>query len=70
MSNIKVSFIVCTYSKELFPDTLECIDSLTKQDHIHKEILLVMGKNYELYEMFLNSIPASVNILIKSHQKL
>lgn len=70
MNNIKVSFIVCNYSKELFPDTLECINSLTKQDHINKEILLVMDKNDELHKMFLNSIPASVNILINMNPGL
>ncbi len=70
MNSIKVSVIVCTYSKELFPDTLECINSLTKQDHNNKEILLVMDKNDELYKMFLNSIPVSVNILINKNPGL
>jgi glycosyltransferase involved in cell wall biosynthesis len=70
MSNTKVSFIVCTYSKELFPDALECINSLTKQDHMNKEILLVMDRNDELHKMFQNSIPASVNLLINENPGL
>jgi len=68
--HLKVSVIVCTYSRELFSDTLECINSLTGQDYINKEILLVMDKNDELYKMFLDSIPASVKILVNTNPGL
>ena len=63
VSSIKVSFVVCTYSKELFQDTLVCIDSLVKQDYADKEILLVMDENIELYNMFASSLPYSVKII-------
>jgi glycosyltransferase involved in cell wall biosynthesis len=54
----------------LVPETLECINSLTKQDRINKEILLVINKNDELYKTFLDSIPASVNILVNKNPRL
>lgn len=63
-----ISFIVCTYSIENLGDTIKCIDSLINQDqdddNIDKEILLVMDKNEELYNMFLEYIPKSVKIII------
>lgn len=61
---MKISFIVCTYSKEFFPDTLKCIDSLINQEYDNKEIILVMDKNDDLYDMFTKSLPKSVNIII------
>lgn len=67
---MKISFIVCTYSKELFPDTLKCIYSLMDQDYDNKEILVVMDKNDELYEMLVTTVPKSVNIIINSHTGL
>src|SRR4030066_1761625 len=67
---MKVSLIICTYSIELFQDTLECINSLISQDYEKKEIILVMDVNHELYNMLHNSIPESVNICINSHKGL
>lgn len=60
----KISFIICTYSTEFFSDTLECISSLTNQDYDNKEIIIVMDKNDELYDMLIRSVPESVNIII------
>jgi len=63
-NRIKASIIVCTYSKELFPDTIECIRSLSSQDYPNKEILLVMDENEELYRMYKEALPASVALII------
>jgi len=67
---IKVSVIVCTYSKELFSETIECINSLSAQNYVDKEILLVMDKNDELHQMLLSGVPKSVNILINTNPGL
>jgi GT2 family glycosyltransferase len=68
VNHIRVSFIICTYSIELFSDTLECINSLANQNYTDKdkEILLVMDKNDELYRKFLTSVPEVVNIIINT----
>lgn len=64
---MKISFIVCTYSEELFSDTLRCIDSLINQDYQgDKEILIVMDSNEKLYEMFITTAPKSVNVIINT----
>lgn len=70
MINIRISFIICTYSRELFKDTLKCIESLMKQDHTDKEIILVMDANNELYRMYVSSLPASVKIISNPHPGL
>lgn len=67
---MKISFIVCTYSKELFSDTMKCIDSIIDQNYTDKEILLVMDKNDILYDMYLNSLPKSVNMLVNTNPGL
>jgi len=71
---MRISFIVCTYNIEFFSDTVACINSLVDQDyvddHIDKEILLVMDENDKLYNMFLFSIPKSVNIIINKRPGL
>lgn len=67
---MKISFIVCTYSIDLFRDAIECINSLINQDYVDKEILLVMDKNDELYDKFLSSLPTSVNIIINTRPGL
>lgn len=61
---MKISFIVCTYNIDFFSETVACIDSLYNQEYENKEILLVMDKNEALYDMFLSSLPKSVNIII------
>lgn len=61
---MKVSVVVCTYSLDLVPDTIECINSLLAQDYPDKEILLVMDQNKKLYEILRNSVPDSVKIVI------
>lgn len=63
---IKISFIICTYSTEFFSDTLECINSLINQDYDNKEIILVMDKNDELYNMLTRFVPKRVNIIINN----
>lgn len=63
---MKISFIICTYSKELFSDAMKCIDSIISQDYSNKEVLLVMDKNDELYNMFSRSVPRQVNIIINT----
>lgn len=61
---MKVSVVVSTYSVELFPDTLACINSLVNQDYVDKELLLVMDRDEELYQMLIKVLPESVKILI------
>ena len=68
--DMKISFIVCTYNIEFFSDTITCINSLINQDYTNKEILLVMDKNDKLYNMFLSSLPKSVNIIINTQPGL
>ena len=67
---IKISVVVCTYSKELFSETIECINSLSAQNYVNKEILLVMNKNDELNQMLLSGVPKSVKILINTNPGL
>ena len=67
---MKVSVVVCTYTIELFQDTLACIGSLVNQDYVDKEILLVMDRDEKLYQMFLDTIPDSVKILINERPGL
>lgn len=67
---MKISFIICTYSKELFSDAIKCIDSIISQDYSNKEVLLVMDKNDELYNMFSRSVSRQVNIIINTNPGL
>jgi GT2 family glycosyltransferase len=68
---MKISFIVCTYSKEFFSDTIKCIDSLINQDYQgSREIIVVMDRNEELYEMLVATVPKSVDIIINSQSGL
>lgn len=67
---MKVSFVICTYNKELFNDTMECINSIIDQNYTDKEILLVMDKNDELYNMFTENLQKSVDILISEKKGL
>lgn len=67
---MKISFIVCTYNIDFFSDTVMCINSLINQDYEDKEILLVMDKNDRLYDMFISSLPKSINIIINTQQGL
>lgn len=60
----KVSVIVCTYSLDLLPDTLACLNSLIEQSFKDLEILLVMDRNEKLFQALSQSIPPSVKILI------
>jgi len=68
---MKITFIVCTYSRELLFDTFKCLYSLINQDYRgSKEILLVMDKDEELYNMFNIIVPKSVNILLNEQPGL
>lgn len=61
---MRATVIVCTYSMDLLPDTIDCINSLTEQSYRDMEILLVMDRNDRLHEALKNSLPPSVQIVI------
>jgi len=61
---MRVSVIVCTYSIDLLPDTIACINSLVNQSLDDKEILLVMDRNEKLYQELKCLIPPSIEIII------
>lgn len=67
---MKVSVIVCTYSIDLLPDTIACINSLIEQSLEDKEILLVMDRNDRLSHALKKSIPSSVVIVINEKSGL
>jgi len=61
---MRATVIVCTYSLDLLPDTIACINSLTEQSYRNMEILLVMDRNDRLHEALKSSLPPSVQIVI------
>ena len=67
---MKVSVIVCTYSLDLLPDTVACINSLVEQSYENKEILLVMDRNDRLFQALRCSVPQSVEIVINERPGL
>ncbi|OPX76916.1 MAG: Glycosyltransferase AglG [Methanosaeta sp. PtaB.Bin018] len=67
---MKVSVIVCTYSLDLLPDTVACINSLVELSYESKEILLVMDRNDRLFQALRSSVPPSVKILINERPGL
>lgn len=66
---MKLSFVVCTYDRELFDDTIKCINSIMAQSYKDKDVILVMDKDEELYNMFIDRL-MGVNILINRGQGL
>lgn len=61
---MRASIIISTYSIDLLPDTLACMDSLVAQSYEDKEILLVMDRNDQLYRALKQAVPPSVKIII------
>lgn len=70
---MKISFIICTYSTELFFDTLRCVNSIINQDYkyspnhmdspIRKEIIVVANKQDELFDT-LTKVLKNVTVII------
>lgn len=52
---LKVSIVVCTYSHERYFDTIETIESLVKQSYQNIEIILVVDRNLNLFNDFIDS---------------
>lgn len=49
---MKVSVVLCTYSQTRYNDTLETLDSLRNQTYKNLEILLIIDRNLELYNVY------------------
>ncbi len=63
---MKVSVIVCTYTKERLNDVLKCLHSLLDQTTKPDEILLVLDPVDELVQFYEERIPNNVKI-VRSH---
>ncbi len=52
---LKVSIVICTYSYDRYLDTIETINSLSKQTYQNIELILVIDRNVDLYNDFNKS---------------
>lgn len=60
---MKVSVVICCYSLDRLPDTLEAVDSVLRQGYHEREVILVVDSNPRLYERLRERLPAGVKVV-------
>jgi glycosyltransferase involved in cell wall biosynthesis len=63
ISLLKVSIVVCTFSKERERQVLGCLESLTQQTLKPHEIILVLDPDPDLKESYSSQVPSNITIV-------
>lgn len=61
---MKVSVIICTYSKENVNNTIDAVKSVLNQSYNDIEVIVVMDRDEELHKRLREKLPESVRIVV------